>query len=136
MDSYAETVLSLLDVTVARIESARVAARSARMTVGCRSWRLSFRSLCSACSLSQASHGGFAPRFYARLFGYGERVPVVGFRAGEAEVAGEISEDLGGGPEGHDHVVGSDWPGGVGQERLISGFGPFEVIDGDGEQAA
>src|ERR1700733_9637450 len=100
-----------------------------------RSWRLSFRSRCSACSLSQASHGGFAPRFYARLLGYGERVPVVGFRTGEAEVAGEVAEELGGGPESRDHDD-FDWVGGVGQEILVSGFGPFAVIDGDGEQAA
>ena len=50
--------------------------------------------------LTYAPCGGLAPQLHVRLLRYGERMPVVGFRARKAKVAGEVSEDLGGGPEG------------------------------------
>src|SRR5262249_26823506 len=86
--------------------------------------------------LIHALDGGLAPWFHVRMFGNGERVRVVGLRAGNAEVAGEVAEDLGNGPEGNQHRVGSGGPGGEGQQRLVGGFGALAIIESDSEQAA
>jgi len=48
------------------------------------------------------------------LFGDGEGVLVVGLGAGEAEVAGEVAEDLGYRPDREYREVGSGRPAGVG----------------------
>src|SRR5215472_7999135 len=84
----------------------------------------------------QAPCGGLAPRLRMRLLGYRERVLVVGLRAGDAEVAREVAEDLGHGPQGNQHRVGSGGTGGEGQQRLVVGFGARGVVKSDGEQAA
>src|SRR5258708_37100447 len=86
--------------------------------------------------LIQAPDRGLAPRLHVRMLGDGERVLVVGLRAGDAEVAGEVAEDLGHGPEGNQHRVGSGGAGCEGQQRLVGGFGALAVIEGDGEQGA
>src|SRR5262249_44378344 len=64
--------------------------------------------------LIHALDGGLAPWFHVRMLGNGERVLVVGLRAGDAEVAGKVAEDLGDGPEGNQHRVGSGGPRGEG----------------------
>src|SRR5258708_33560444 len=70
------------------------------------------------------------------MLGNGERVLVMGLRTVDAEVAGEVAEDMGYGPEGNQHRVGSGGPGGERQQRLVGGFGAVAVVESDGEQAA
>src|SRR5215469_11252729 len=85
--------------------------------------------------LTQTPYGCFAPWLHARPLGYGERLLVVRFCLGKAEVTGEVAEDLGDGPQGRKRV-GPGWPSGERQQVLVGGFGAVSVMDGGGEQAA